>query len=73
MQLRSATAEAAGLLGVTETHIKFRHPVVRSAAVYAAPLADRRAAHAALARALAGPCDRRQTRLASGTSGGGAG
>ena len=59
-------AEAAGLLSVTETHIEFRHPVVRSAAVYGAPLADRRAAHAALARALAGPAiaDRRAWHLA---------
>ena len=48
-------AEAAGLLKVTETHIEFRHPVVRSAAVYGAPLTERRAAHAALAQALVGP------------------
>jgi GMP synthase-like glutamine amidotransferase/tetratricopeptide (TPR) repeat protein len=48
-------AEDAGLLSVNETHIAFRHPTVRSAAVYGASLADRRAAHAALAQALVGP------------------
>src|SRR5262245_33416587 len=47
-------AQAAGVLCVAETRVVFRHPLVRSAAVYEASLARRRAAHAALARALAG-------------------
>jgi GMP synthase-like glutamine amidotransferase len=47
-------AEAAAVLHVTDTSVIFRHPLVRSAAVYEAPLARRRAAHSALAGALAG-------------------
>ena len=59
-------AEAAGLLGLTDTRILLRHPLVRSAAVYEASLARRRAAHAALARTLAGDSnvDRRAWRQA---------
>ena len=50
-------AEEAGLLHVAEASVEFRHPLVRSAAVYEAPLARRRAVHAVLARALAGASD----------------
>ena len=46
-------AQAAGMVSVAEARVVFRHPLVRSAAVYEASLARRRAAHAALARALA--------------------
>ena len=45
----SAAAEA-GLLDI-RAHVRFRHPLVRSAAYRAATVADRRAAHSALAAA----------------------
>jgi hypothetical protein len=44
-------AESAGLITVTQ-RITFRHPLIRSAAYYEAPLALRQAAHRALAAAL---------------------
>ncbi|MFD0327975.1 hypothetical protein ACFQZC_06340 [Streptacidiphilus monticola] len=49
-----APAEAAGLVRVdlTAGELTFRHPLLRSALVDRAPLADRLAAHAALAEAL---------------------
>ena len=60
-------AEAAGLLTVTETHIAFHHPA-RSIGcrIRRAARLKRRAAHAALARALVGPstADRRAWHLA---------
>jgi DNA-binding CsgD family transcriptional regulator len=43
-----APAEAAGLVRL-DTHVAFRHPLVRSAIYRSAPVADRQAAHAALA------------------------
>jgi DNA-binding CsgD family transcriptional regulator len=43
-------AEAAGLLEIG-AHVRFRHPLVRSAVYSAAALADRQAAHRALAEA----------------------
>ncbi|RKE18585.1 AAA family ATPase [Streptomyces sp. TLI_171] len=51
-------AEEAGLLRVelAEQRVTFRHPLLRSALVDRAPLADRLAAHAALARAY-GPAE----------------
>jgi DNA-binding CsgD family transcriptional regulator/tetratricopeptide (TPR) repeat protein len=44
-------AEAAGIL-VVEPRLAFRHPLIRSAVYHAAPLADRRRAHDALAEEI---------------------
>jgi DNA-binding CsgD family transcriptional regulator len=46
-------AEGAGVITVRGTRVTFRHPLVRSAAYQAQPIADRRAAHAALAEVSA--------------------
>jgi DNA-binding CsgD family transcriptional regulator len=48
-------AERAGLITLTANRLEFRHPLIRSAAYHGAPMADRRAAHRALADALG--CD----------------
>jgi len=49
-----AGAEDARLVRLTAGHLEFCHPLVRSVAYHAAPPSQRRAAHHALARALAG-------------------
>ena len=46
----AAPAEAAGLIELA-TRVRFQHPLLRSAIYRAAPLADRQAAHRALAEA----------------------
>ena len=46
-------AETAGLLTTDRGLVRFRHPLVRSAVYRAAPFGERRAAHEALAAALA--------------------
>jgi DNA-binding CsgD family transcriptional regulator len=65
-------AEASGLISVNGTRLDFRHPLVRSAIYGAATSSERRAAHAALARALADDdrhADRRVWHLAASTLG----
>jgi DNA-binding CsgD family transcriptional regulator len=51
------SAEAAGLLTITDGTLAFRHPLVRSALYGAAEAAQRRAVHAALAAVLTGESD----------------
>jgi DNA-binding NarL/FixJ family response regulator len=51
-------AVAAGLIHVREDGLEFRHPLVRSALSQAASPGEQRAAHAALANALAADPDR---------------
>jgi DNA-binding CsgD family transcriptional regulator len=67
-----APAERAGLITSAPPRLAFRHPLIRAAAYYAAPLERRYAAHHALAAALAGPggdADRRAWHLAAAANG----
>ena len=61
-------AELAGIVAVDPTAVRFRHPLLRSAAYYAASPAARRAAHEAIARALAVDSVRRAWHLAASTT-----
>ncbi|WP_322938407.1 LuxR C-terminal-related transcriptional regulator [Nocardioides bizhenqiangii] len=66
-----ASAEASALVQTRRDRLEFRHPLVRSAVYDAAPTAQRRAVHAALADALAhqGQPDRRAWHRAAAATG----
>ncbi|MFE6689177.1 AAA family ATPase [Streptomyces sp. NPDC057743] len=62
-------AASAGLIEWDEQRVRFRDPLVRSALYQAAPLAERHAAHRALARTLDEGDERRVWHLAASTMG----
>ncbi|HJW48540.1 MAG TPA: helix-turn-helix transcriptional regulator, partial [Candidatus Limnocylindria bacterium] len=64
-----APAEVAGLIEVDSARVRFRHPLMRSAIYQAAPVAERRAVHDALASTLALQPDRRAWHRAAGVIG----
>jgi DNA-binding CsgD family transcriptional regulator len=62
-------AQAAGLAGLADGSIAFRHPLARSATYQAATADRRRQAHSALAAAITGEPDRRLWHVAAATAG----
>jgi len=64
-----ATAAEAGLVSLEESGIRFRHPLIRSAIYQNSSLAERQAAHSALATAYADDPDRSVWHRAAATVG----
>ncbi|HYB85496.1 MAG TPA: AAA family ATPase [Streptosporangiaceae bacterium] len=64
-----APAEGAGLAGIADGSVIFRHPLVRSAIYQSAGAVRRSQAHAALAAVLPGEPDRRLWHVAASTVG----
>jgi DNA-binding CsgD family transcriptional regulator/tetratricopeptide (TPR) repeat protein len=60
---------AAGLVRVDSTHLRFRHPLVRSAVAWAEPPARHQAAHSALAKVMRDDQDRRAWHRAESITG----
>ncbi|MFB9906903.1 helix-turn-helix transcriptional regulator [Allokutzneria oryzae] len=63
-----APAELAGLVKTTDGHVRFRHPLVRSAVQHAAPMEHRIRAHRRLAELLSDEPDRRAWHLAAAST-----
>ncbi|MEV4611536.1 AAA family ATPase [Kitasatospora sp. NPDC049258] len=64
-----AAAERAGLVGIQDHTVEFRHPLIRAAACQAMTFTERQAVHRALAEVLTGQPERRTLHLAAATSG----
>ena len=62
-------AEKAGLVRVRDGHVRFRHPLIRSAVYHAAAPPERHLAHLTWAEALHDVPDRRTRHLAAASSG----